>query len=64
MLNIVLCHDRFWKFIQYCLQCVTLLVKVLRLVDGDTKPTMSYIYKAMDKAKEQIAINFDNEDSL
>jgi hypothetical protein len=29
------------------------LVKVLRLVDGD-KPTMCYLYDAMDRAKEAI----------
>ena len=39
LVNIVLCDDRFWKSIQYCLKCVTPLVKVLRLVDGDSKPT-------------------------
>ena len=35
------------------------LVKVLRLVDGDAKPAMGYIYKAMDKSKEQIQKNFN-----
>jgi len=52
VVNIVLSDDRFWKSIQYCLKCVTPLVKVLRLVDRDTKPVMSYIYEAMDKAKK------------
>ena len=31
---------------------------MFRLVDGDAKPTMGYIYEAMDKAKEQIQKNF------
>ncbi|KAI3939177.1 hypothetical protein MKX01_002045, partial [Papaver californicum] len=43
-----------------CLKSVIPLVKVLRLVDGDDKPTMGYIYKAIDKEKEQIQINFKN----
>lgn len=30
------------------------LVKVLRLVDGDLKPTMGFIYEAMDRAKMAI----------
>ena len=30
-----------------------LLVKVLRLVDGE-KPAMGYLYEAMDRAKEAI----------
>ena len=63
MVNIVLCDDRFWKFIQYCLKCVTPLVKMLRLLYGDAKPIMPYIYEVMDKAKEQIATNFKNQDS-
>ena len=37
------------------------LVKVLRLVDGDAKPAMGYIYEAMDRAKEEIAKNVDHE---
>jgi len=47
----------------YCLNCVWPLVKVLRLVDGDLKPTMGYVYEAMDRAKEQIQKNFDGKES-
>jgi hypothetical protein len=35
------------------------LVKVLRLVDGD-KPTMGYLYEAMDRAKEAICAYYDD----
>ncbi|XP_027907629.1 uncharacterized protein LOC114166942 [Vigna unguiculata] len=63
VVSIVLSDVRFWKSIQYCLKCVTPLVKILRLVDGDSKPAMPYIYEAMDRAKEQIAANFKNEKS-
>ena len=55
----LLSDDKFWKSIKYCLKCVSPLVKILRLVDGDAKPTMGYIYEAMDRAKEQIAQNFN-----
>ncbi|KAL4379277.1 hypothetical protein GQ457_02G030050 [Hibiscus cannabinus] len=34
------------------------LVKVLRLVDSDEKPTMDFIYKAIDRAKRAIKENF------
>jgi hypothetical protein len=34
------------------------LIKVLRLADSDEKSTMSFIYKAMDEAKEKIQMNF------
>lgn len=33
------------------------LVKVLRLVDGDVKAAIGYIYKAMDNARAQIENN-------
>jgi hypothetical protein len=36
------------------------LVKVLRLVDGD-KPTMGYLYEAMDRAKEAIRDHYDDK---
>jgi hypothetical protein len=36
------------------------LVKVLRLVDGD-KPTMGYLYEAMDMAKEAIRACYDDK---
>jgi len=45
------------------LKCVTPLVKVLRLVDEDTKLVIPYIYEFMDKAKEQITSNLKNEES-
>ncbi|RDX73753.1 hypothetical protein CR513_46589, partial [Mucuna pruriens] len=60
VMNLVLSDGRFWKSITYCLKCVIPLVKVLRLVDSDSKPVMSYI---MDKAKEQIAENFQKQES-
>jgi len=58
VMNLVLSDGRFWRSITYCLKCVIPLVKVLRLVDSDAKPVMAYIYEAMNRAKEQIAENF------
>ena len=49
----LLSNDKFWKSIKYCLKCVSPLVKVLRLVNGDAKSAMGYIYEAMEQAKEQ-----------
>ena len=57
---IVLSDPKFWSAIKFCLKCVIHLVKVLRLVDGDIKPAMGYIYEAMDRAKEQIWKNFND----
>ncbi|KAJ1378018.1 Ribonuclease H-like superfamily, partial [Sesbania bispinosa] len=63
VMNTILCNTKFWKFIQYCLKCMSPLVKVLRLVDGDSKPVMPCIYEAMNRAKEQITANFKNQES-
>ncbi|XP_061358686.1 uncharacterized protein LOC133302887 [Gastrolobium bilobum] len=60
--NVVLADKRLWKSIHYCLKIVSPLVKVLRLVDGDSKPAMGYIYEAMDRAKEEIAKSFNHEE--
>ncbi|KAJ7977287.1 HAT transposon superfamily protein [Quillaja saponaria] len=54
--------DSFWAGIIYALKVTGPLVRVLRLVDGENKPAMGYIYEAMDRAKEAIAASFnDNE---
>ncbi|XP_070039605.1 uncharacterized protein [Nicotiana tomentosiformis] len=37
------------------------LVKVLRLVDGEQKPPMGYLYEAMDRAKKAIQASFTDE---
>jgi len=63
VMNLVLSDERFWRSITYCLKCVNPLVKVLRLVDGDAKLAMRYIYKAMDRAKEKIAENFQKQET-
>ncbi|TYK03327.1 hypothetical protein E5676_scaffold6571G00020 [Cucumis melo var. makuwa] len=52
---------------RFATACITLsmsgpLVRVLRLVDGEKKPPMGYIYEAMDRAKEAIAKSFNNNE--
>ncbi|CAH1447076.1 unnamed protein product [Lactuca virosa] len=50
--------DTFWRNILYSLKSTGPLVKVLRMVDGEKKPAMGYIYEAMDRAKETISKSF------
>ncbi|VFQ97712.1 unnamed protein product [Cuscuta campestris] len=50
--------ESFWRGMRKSLKIATPLIEVLRLIDGETKPAMGYIYKAMDRAKEAIAKNF------
>ncbi|KAF8378274.1 hypothetical protein HHK36_029613 [Tetracentron sinense] len=44
----------FWNGVIYAMKIIAPLVRVLRLVDGEKRPHMGYIYEAMDKAKEAI----------
>ncbi|KAH1206540.1 hypothetical protein GmHk_16G046961 [Glycine max] len=53
----------FWNSVIYTLKVMAPLVKVLRLVDGERKSAMGYIYEAMDKAKETIIKSFNNNES-
>ncbi|KAL6535714.1 hypothetical protein OROHE_012558 [Orobanche hederae] len=52
----------FWNNVVCSLKVAGPLVKVLRLVDGEKKPPMGYIYEAMDRAKETIARAFDHDE--
>ncbi|XP_059669150.1 uncharacterized protein LOC132314292 [Cornus florida] len=48
----------FWTSIVYSLKVASPPVRVLKLVDGDKRPPMGYIYEAMERAKEVIAKAF------
>ena len=52
--DIILVDQIFWALIKYCLKCVLPLVKVLRPMNEDVKPTIRYIYEPIDKVKKQI----------
>jgi len=43
----------FWDKMSYYLKLVEPIVQVLRMVDGDDKSDMGYLYEAMDVAKEK-----------
>ncbi|KAL2241074.1 UNVERIFIED_CONTAM: hypothetical protein Sindi_0748600 [Sesamum indicum] len=58
----VILMPSFWNHILYIIKVVGPLVKVLRLVDGERKPPIGYIYDAMDRAKEAIAASFSNNE--
>nr|XP_023886458.1 uncharacterized protein LOC111998598 [Quercus suber] len=58
---IVLEDKDFWLQCQQIVKISEPLVRVLRLVDGDEKPSMGYLYEAMDKAKENIKARLKNK---
>ncbi|XP_050889717.1 uncharacterized protein LOC127095008 [Lathyrus oleraceus] len=51
----------FWKNLSICLKGAFPLLKVLRMVDSNEKEAMSYIYEAMDHAKEEIQTSCNNK---
>ncbi|RVW63621.1 hypothetical protein CK203_057421 [Vitis vinifera] len=59
--NIVLMPS-FWNTIVFCLKVSGPLVRVLRLVDGEKKAPMGYIYEAMNRAKDTIVRSFNGNE--
>ena len=52
----------FWNTIVYSLKVPSPIVRVLRLFDGEKRPTMGYIYEAMHQAKEAIEKSFNGRE--
>ncbi|KAH6833491.1 hypothetical protein C2S53_019116 [Perilla frutescens var. hirtella] len=46
----------FWSGVASCLEVFTPLIKVLRIVDSDRKPSMGFVYGELVQAKEDIKI--------
>jgi hypothetical protein len=53
----------FWRDVKLTLAVFEPLVKVLRLVDGDVKPSMGWVYGELLKAKREIKEAFGNVQS-
>ena len=62
--KIVLEDYSFWSQSKNIVKVSEPLVRVPRLVDGNEKPAMGYLYEAMDKAKEEIKRRLKNKVSL
>ncbi|KAL5799447.1 hypothetical protein ACOSQ3_032529 [Xanthoceras sorbifolium] len=54
----------FWNGVTLCLKVFAPLVKVLRLVDGDVKPSMGFLYGELKNAKEEIKVVLRNNVSV
>jgi hypothetical protein len=55
-------RPNFWNGVRLCLRVFEPLVKVLRMVDSDIKPSMAFLYGEIVKAKEQIKLVFPNNE--
>eukprot|EP00268_Persea_americana_P019785 TRINITY_DN2017_c0_g1_i7.p1 TRINITY_DN2017_c0_g1~~TRINITY_DN2017_c0_g1_i7.p1 ORF type:complete len:100 (+),score=12.43 TRINITY_DN2017_c0_g1_i7:302-601(+) len=49
--------NKFWPHVKGVLNVFNPLIKVLQLVEGDDKPTMGFLHKAMERSK--LAIQAD-----
>ncbi|XP_073040130.1 uncharacterized protein [Primulina eburnea] len=54
----------FWNGVSLTLNVFTPLVKVLRLVDGDKKPSMAFLLGALKQAKEDMKKSFKKEENV
>ena len=54
--------SQFWTTIVFAFKVSGPWVRVLRLVDGEKKPPIVYIYEAMDRANEAIAKSFNDRE--
>ncbi|XP_019244598.1 PREDICTED: uncharacterized protein LOC109224476 [Nicotiana attenuata] len=59
-LDIIL-SPSFWNNVVHALKIGGPLVKVLRLVDGEQRPPMGYLYEAIDRANEAIQASFSDQ---
>ncbi|XP_075102898.1 uncharacterized protein LOC142177594 isoform X2 [Nicotiana tabacum] len=57
----IILSPSFWNNVVHALKIGGPLVKVLRLVDGERRPPMGYLYEAMDRAKEAIQVSFSDQ---
>ncbi|MQM09261.1 hypothetical protein Taro_042123 [Colocasia esculenta] len=47
-------NARFWEKVSHYLKVIEPLVLILRMVHGDDKNDMGYLYKTIDKAREKL----------
>ncbi|XP_010496007.1 PREDICTED: uncharacterized protein LOC104773140 [Camelina sativa] len=51
---------QFWNGVKMCLKVFGPLVRILRLVDGDKKPTMGYLHGELTQAKVEVRSGLNN----
>lgn len=52
---------QFWRNVKFSLKVAAPIVRVLRIVDGEKKPSMGYVYEAMERAKEALCKAFEKQ---
>ncbi|XP_002440161.2 uncharacterized protein LOC8061081 [Sorghum bicolor] len=59
----IVLNPTFWKDVKLTVSVFEPLFKVLRLVDGDVKPSMGFVYGEILKAKKEIKESLGNNES-
>ncbi|XP_015584619.1 uncharacterized protein LOC8289331 isoform X2 [Ricinus communis] len=59
----ILVDPRFWSLCDQTLTIAKPILSVLHLIDCQDKPSMGYIYDAIEKAKKSIVVGFNNKES-
>ncbi|WOK97096.1 hypothetical protein Cni_G05804 [Canna indica] len=59
----IVLDSQFWHSCSRIINIVNPLITVLNLADSAERPSMGYIYDAIEKAKKEIIIAFDNNES-
>ncbi|XP_070043656.1 uncharacterized protein [Nicotiana tomentosiformis] len=57
----IILSPSFWNNVVHALKIGGPLVKLLRLVDGEQRPPMGYLYEAIDRANEAIQVLFSDQ---
>ena len=61
---VVVLDSRFWNDVEVVVRLVQPLITLLRIVDGDDRPSLPYVYDGMFRAKRAIKSIFMNKRSL
>ncbi|CAN6704662.1 unnamed protein product [Malus baccata var. baccata] len=56
-------NAHFWDGVSLCLKVFDPLFKILRIVDGDKKPSMGFLHGELQKAKMEIKETFKNNEA-
>ncbi|XP_054788931.1 uncharacterized protein LOC129294532 [Prosopis cineraria] len=61
IVSAIILDNRFWNECLEVVKIVSPLIKLLRIVDSDEKPSLPYVYEGMQRAKKEIKVVFNNK---
>ncbi|XP_054780732.1 uncharacterized protein LOC129288249 [Prosopis cineraria] len=61
IVSAIILDNQFWNECLEVVKIVFPLIKLLRIVDSDEKPSLPYVYEGMQRAKKAIKVVFNNK---